>query len=161
MPQYKFQHTINTSRYLDQIEPIENKNDIQFLFQSGATPNDVGHWICIKYDYLMNKVEIYDSFNHNNIPAENVNAIEKLYPKINIFKDLIFKKVQFKQNNSSACGVYACAFAISLALNKDPSNINFHINLQTGKDESEFLRFHLLEIISEDKILEFPTQDSD
>lgn len=157
-PQYKFQHTINTSKYLDRIVPIHDRNDIQFLFQNGATAEDVGHWICVKYDHTVNKVEVYDSLNQNFVPKENERAIERLYPKISIFKDIIFKKVKYTQSNGSACGVYACTFAITLVFDKDPSQLDYQINMQPGKDESEYLRTKLLEIIDKDELSEFSTQ---
>lgn len=154
--QYKFQHTINTSIFHDRIEEIANKSDIQILFQAGVSPQDIGHWICIKYDHNINKVYVYDSLNATKLPDENILAIEKLYPQINIFKDITFKKVKYNQMNGSACGVYACIFAISLAFDKDPAQLEYNINRQLGSDESEFLRLKLLQILLEDDLSEFP-----
>lgn len=172
-PKYVFQDTIYTSKRLGRVVSVFNKDDIQILFQNpkiGPPPTkkskynvdpeeyqEIGHWICINYKYQENKVYIYDSFNSKQLPNENKNAIKKLYPNIDLQKDIIFKSLKTKQNDVYSCGAYSCANAISLVLGREPSQINYKICNDSTESESKYLREHLQTIIHANQITEMPT----
>lgn len=83
-------------------------------------------------------------------------AIERLYPQINMSKDIIFEQLAVTQKNGIACGVYACANVVSLALGYDPTKMRYKINEQRNEDEAKFLRLHLAQIIRSGQISLFP-----
>lgn len=156
--------------------PREN-DDIQFLFEdppfqlnlsSSLDCNSrVGHWICIYYCSIENKVYVYDSYIRNKLTYKHKQCIRKLYPAINLENDLIYERLKNKQNDPTSCGVYAAAFAISKALRENLQNINLktsrpeefigHANEDIDIfDESFEMRKHLAEIISNGELRSFP-----
>lgn len=69
----------------------------------------------------------------------------------------IFKSLKYYQKSASACGVFAAAYAITLVLHRDPSQMNFKICLNgNSSDEAKFLRGHLLKIVEDSKLSLFP-----
>lgn len=118
----------------------ENARDVQIFFCDLGKDN-VGHWICIYYTDNKKKVFVYDSLfiqseNTNKSPYWSIlhdNAIKRLYPKVDLNRDVIFKQLATIQRNAIACGVYACVNIVSLILRHNPYCINEEIN----EDESK------------------------
>lgn len=103
------------------ITPVSSQH-IQIL-PSGATEH-VTHWICTYYDGFA--IHVYDSANNdkvNNLTPDQLHFVHLLFPdKPNI----VYEDVQ-QQTNAVDCGVFAIAFAVSIANNMNPSNQAFHI----------------------------------
>ena len=129
---------------LQWVEPTTNE-DIQIIHSDLYR-----HWHCIYYD--TEKLYIYDSlycYKHN---YENLDPQEKLfisirYPSLN-HSNIIFEKVQ-QQLDSSSCGIFAAAFAVTKILKKDPSIKSYSQNMK-------IMRLHFMKIIIENTINEFP-----
>ncbi|CAG5102979.1 Protein of unknown function [Cotesia congregata] len=64
----------------------------------------------------------------------------------NTSEDIIYKKVTNQGNDFTICGVYAAAFATSIALGEDPSTVNYSLS-------SREMRDHLIKIIQKKKII--------
>lgn len=155
-PEYEFQNTITLGRILREIVPVTDKNDIQFLFEEPIC-SDIGHWICICFNYLEKKVYIFDSANSGQLTAKHRAVLKKLYPTIDLSSDIIFKPLKYCQKPASTCGVFAAVYAITLVLGKDPSQMNFKIYLNgSNSDEAKFLQSHLLKIAEDSKLSLFP-----
>lgn len=136
-------------------------NDIQIFFCNIGRP--IGHWICIYYNYIEAKVYVYDSFFDDpklSVPSswqiQHIQAIRRLYPKINETTDIIFVRLKTIQPNLISCGVFACANIVSLALGYDPASIQYQINKNNKVDEVKSLRIHLAKIFRTKKISLFP-----
>lgn len=138
------QNTIALTEEQDRIQPVDARNDIQFLFQKSDTPGIVGHWICIYYDHYQHYVYVYDSINSETLCRDHMNIIKRLYLNINRSEDL---NIRFKSLVNQQKNGYSAAYGISLALGKDPPMINYKIFNSKQQDESKFLREHLLKII--------------
>ena len=107
------------------------------------------HWICVasKAPRLKNNfVEVYDSLNSGKISPVVKSQIAKFCfssdPEIRVE----IKKVQ-QQNNGVDCGVFAIAFAVSLAFKEDPTLIVYNI----GE-----MRNHLVDCIENGRMTPFP-----
>lgn len=155
---FKFQDTIILINNFERIQHVQNNDDIQFLFEPGPTVDSIGHWICINFKHYIKKVRIYDSLYNQRLIPLHQKTIECLYPTIDLEQDVEFVQIINKQNDSTSCGVYAAVYAITLALNRDPSILNFKICYSSNEDESKFLRQHLSKIIREKRLLSFPEQ---
>ena len=59
-----------------------------------------------------------------------------------------------QQPNVFSCGVFACAYAVALALNKSP-NIHYILDRKSS-DTTNILRQHLATLIRNEKIKMFP-----
>lgn len=112
--EYKIQNTIVLSRIPDEVIRVIEKNDIQFLFDPPANlcpvhvkndkklkkpictcENEIGHWICVFYRYITNKVYIYDSLNSTKIVPAIEKTIRVLYPTINIETDIVMRPLNY------------------------------------------------------------------
>lgn len=160
-PHYIFQDTIITSNDISKIKSVTDTDDIQILFQNPAEKDGIGHWICIHYKHGINQVDVYDSYHAKELPLENQRAIKKLYPKIEYPTNIVYKSLKFKQNDGHSCGAYSCGFAISLALNLDPSTIYYKICNDPNKSESTYLREHLLTLIETKELIAMPIKSMD
>lgn len=77
------------------------------------------HWRCIFFDGT--KLHIYDSLPHctyDKLVAKEKNYIHLRYPNVSS-SDIIFEKVQ-AQPDGICCGIYAAAFATTIALGGNP-----------------------------------------
>lgn len=59
--EFYVQNTIVLTEKMNEIRPVCNRNDIQFLFERGGTPEVVGHWLCIYYNHYQHSVNVYDT----------------------------------------------------------------------------------------------------
>lgn len=83
---FKFQCTLQSANRPEKLKAITNRDDIQFLFE-GTVPNQIGHWICIRYLHRENEVHIYDSYNRSQLPTQDIEAIKYFYPRIKLETD--------------------------------------------------------------------------
>ena len=98
------------------VEPIFSP-DVQIVGGNQAR----NHWHCIYYDG--EKLHIFDSLYYEKQSYQNLTSIEKKYIKKRYpnlsEKNVIFEKVT-KQPDNASCGIYAAAFAVSIAWAKIP-----------------------------------------
>ncbi|XP_071581581.1 uncharacterized protein [Temnothorax nylanderi] len=110
------------------------------------------HWHCIYYDGLM--LHIYDSLyfdthSYYDLTLFEQKYIEKRYPNLEQ-NNIIFEKVT-KQPDLASCGIFAAAFAVSIALGENPSNKKYSTDMPK-------MRRHCLRIIKEKILLPFPEE---
>lgn len=103
------------------------------------------HWVCISnIGCLPGKVHLYGSLFHDVISQEIEDQTNDL-----LGGDLVsleFVPVQ-QQTNDSDCGVFAIAFAVSLALGTDPMHVTFDV---------QRMRLHLAACLKDKKLNMFP-----
>jgi len=103
------------------------------------------HWVCISnIGCLPGKVHLYDSLFHDVISQEIEDQTNDL-----LGGDLVsleFVPVQ-QQTSDSDCGVFAIAFAVSLALGTDPMHVTFDVRR---------MRLHLAACLKNKKLNMFP-----
>lgn len=108
------------------------------------------HWRCIFFDGI--KLHVYDSLpdcTYDKLVAKEKNYIQLRYPKISQ-SDIIFEDVEV-QPDGTCCGIYAAAFATTIALGGNPCHENY------SKDV-KYMRQHFMKIIKSHKLLPFPTE---
>ena len=104
------------------------------------------HWVCISnIGCLPGKVHLYDSLYHDVISQEVQDQTNDLLGGNLVSLD--FVPVQ-QQTNDSDCGVFAIAFAVSLALGTDPMHVTFDIHR---------MRLHLAACLKDKKLDMFPS----
>ena len=110
----------------------------------------ISHWRCLFFDGQ--KIKVYDSLpRHTNYELV---AIEKSYirRRFNVTeKDVTFEPMLVQQPDSSSCGVYAAAFAETLASRKNPSKVKYSRNVK-------LMREHFVTIVETKKLSSFPTE---
>lgn len=119
---------------------------IQILMTENT--NRVGHWICTYYNG--GAIHVYDSANINrdmHITNNQLRYLQHLYP-YQPFPQLIYEHVQ-QQDNGVDCGVFAIAYATTLALGEDP--------IQQVYSTTE-MRSHLRNIFETRKLSLFPAK---
>ena len=129
------------------IEPIFT-SDVQIV----GGQHCGNHWHCIYYDGLM--LHIYDSLYFDthfycDLTLFEQKYIEKRYPNLEQ-NNIIFEKVT-KQPDLASCGIFAAAFAVSIALRENPSNTKYSTDMPK-------MRRHCLRIIEEKILLPFPEE---
>ena len=89
---------------------------------------------------------MYDSGYNQRVPTGIERSVANILctPEDTIYVRIMNNDVQ---PNSSDCGLYAIAFAVSLAYGKDPVYIQY---------DNKLMRSHLLKCIKNNKITEFP-----
>ena len=131
--------------YPDMIEASKSDKSLQII---GG--NCSGHWRCIFFDG--NKLHVYDSLpgcSYDKLVADEKNYIHLCYPKISQ-NDIVYEKVQ-SQPDGTSCGIYAAAFATTVALGGNPSNHKYSKDVQC-------MRQHFVNIILNNKLMAFPNQ---
>ena len=88
-------------------------------------------------------VDIYDSL-FDDVDADTTKEIHESFGK----SQIKLQKVQ-KQQGSDDCGLFAIAFAVSLARKTDPSQVCF---MQSQ------MRSHLINCFQEGRFISFPTK---
>ncbi|KYM99282.1 hypothetical protein ALC62_09978 [Cyphomyrmex costatus] len=97
------------------------------------------HWRCIYFDGT--KLNVYDSVpncTYNKLTAKEKNYIQRRYPKISQ-SDIIFKQVQ-AQPDGTSCGIYAAAFATTVALRGNPCDEKYSKDVKC-------MRQHFMKIV--------------
>jgi len=92
---------------------------------------------------------VYDSISgctYDKLVSEEKNYIHRRYPQIST-NNIIFEKVQTQSDGT--CGIYAAAFATTIALGGNPCNEKY-------SNHVEYMRQHFLNIIAENELSPFP-----
>ncbi|KYN18870.1 hypothetical protein ALC57_08800 [Trachymyrmex cornetzi] len=114
--------------------------------------NCTDHWRCIYFDGI--KLHVYDSIpgcTYNKLAAKEKNYIHLRYPNVKP-SDIIFEKV-VAQPDGTCCGIYAAAFATTVALGGNPCNEKYCKNVKC-------MRQHFTQIIESNKLIPFPYESS-
>ena len=113
---------------------------------------DDAHWVCAtNIGCKQNVVKVYDSWRTGDVTRDAKEAIANLLQSSHKRIYLLFPEVQ-QQRDGSSCGVFALAFAHTLAERKDPSSLEF-------SDEAS-LRAHLLKCVTAKKMAPFYTRQA-
>lgn len=132
------------SAYFKYIEPCcSGRNDLQII---GG--NKSRHWCCLHYDGKT--IWIYDSLlrcEYVLLSAEEKRYIAKRYPHVSV-EHIVLQPVT-KQPDRFSCGVYAIAFATTVALGNDPCRTKYSRDILQ-------MRGHLVRIFRERRLIEFP-----
>ena len=111
--------------------------------------NCSNHWRCIFFDGT--KLRVYDSLpgcTYDKLVAKEKNYIHLRYPTISS-SDIIFEKVQIRQPDGTSCGIYAAAFATTVALGGNPCEEEYSKNVKC-------MREHFYTILESKKLSPFP-----
>lgn len=112
--------------------------------------NYTGHWRVLYYD--CDKLYVYDSISSfGKLRTQEIKYVEHRFPEINE-ENIIYKKMKTQQPDGKSCGLYAAAFALSIAQGEDPSQIFFTRNTNR-------MRQHFINIIQTSILLPFPTME--
>ncbi|KAM0724668.1 hypothetical protein ACS0PU_009052 [Formica fusca] len=106
------------------------------------------HWRCIFFNGT--KLYVYDSLpgcTYEKLVAKEKNYIHLRYPTIKQ-GNIIFENVQ-TQPDGISCGIYAAAFATTIALGGNPCEQKYSKNVKC-------MREHFFKIIEGNKLLHFP-----
>lgn len=126
----------------ERIEPVPpNESHLQIIYDGDV--GSIGHWSCIYY--INGILRVYDSL-YNCLKPTQKTYINALFPYLAEF-NIQFPSVQ-RQPNAIDCGLYAIAFATSLALKMHPSLHNY---------VPEMMRAHLRCMILSNDFLPFPS----
>lgn len=96
------------------------------------------------------KLHVYDSLpgcTYEKLVDKEKEYIRRRYPTI-IRNEIIFEKVQTQPDHTS-CGIYAAAFATSIALGRNPCEEKYSTDI-------DYMRRHLIKIIEGNKLLPYP-----
>ena len=131
--------------YLEYPHLIEasNSESIQIIGE-----NYTNNWRCIFFDGT--KLRVYDSMpgtTYDNLVPKKKNYIYCRYPQISA-NNIILEKVH-AQPDGTSCGIYAAAFATTVALGGNP-------RYQKYSNRVECMRKHFLKIIIEKNLSPFP-----
>lgn len=109
--------------------------------------NESRHWCCVHYDGT--SILVYDSnrTEYEKLAPSEKKFLKKRYPNIST-DDISFQPVT-RQPDHTSCGVYAAAFATSVALGENPAYVQYSKN-------AIMMRQHLIRIIREKKLISFP-----
>ena len=109
--------------YTSLIEPCnESDRDMQII---GG--NACRHWCCVLY--AESTVLIYDSLCHCEyefLHEEEKRYIQRRYCRVGVENVILMPS---RQPDSYSCGVYAAAFATTIALGHDPVGISYSLDL--------------------------------
>nr|AAR99848.1 hypothetical protein 5 [Hyposoter didymator ichnovirus] len=130
-------HTITAER--------ADRRFIQILHSSEGIDNRGGHWVCAYYDTHF--IFILDSLNRKKLHPHHKLYLQRLFPTYPFDQRPVKFPVVTNQPNSSDCGVFAIAFAISLFFGIKPETIQYEV---------KNMRQHLLGIFDTGIISHFP-----
>ena len=135
----------------DMIEASQSEKSVQIIGgKSKWTAQGIEHWRCIFFDGT--KLFVYDSIpgcTYDKLVAKEKNYIHCRYPKIKQ-SNIIFEKVD-TQPDARSCGIYAAAFATTIALGGNPCNVQYSKDVKC-------MRQHFMKIIENNKLFSFPTR---
>lgn len=150
---------MQSSQEIYKYKPVkENCDDIQIIFDDPDVKGAIGHWRSIYYNYSTSKLYVYDSLNTGSLRSKMIQCIKKLYPLLNTQNGIIFKRVLSTQSDLISCGVYAAAFAVTLAIGGDPSTEDYFVD-ENQTDRTIPMRKHLWEILETKFLSVFPTKE--
>lgn len=112
--------------------------------------NCTDHWRCIFFDGT--KLRVYDSLpgcTYDKLAPKEKQYIRLRYPKVSE-SEIIIEKVQ-TQPDGTCCGIYAAAFATTVALGGNPCDEKYSSN-------AECMRQHFIKIIELNRLMPFPNK---
>ncbi|CAG5090348.1 Protein of unknown function [Cotesia congregata] len=136
-----YTHPVLYYSYPHLIVPSKTKRDLQII---GGNQNR--HWRCIRFDGT--NLFVYDSLSLP-LSTEDYDYIRKRFPQVKP-NNITFIEVTH-QSDTYSCGVYAAAFATTIALGDDPCLYQYSQN-------SQAMRMHMIKIIEQRKLMLFPTE---
>lgn len=108
------------------------------------------HWRCLYYDGQ--NIRVYDSIpgrrSLNCFSQAEKEYIQIRFPNVDL-SSIVFEKVQ-DQKDGVSCGLFACAFATTLALGGNPVTITY---------QKSAMRKHFYKVIEENRLSDFPSQN--
>ena len=136
-------YTQNILKYQFSIQGLQST-----LLQATSTPQvnklQIVHWITASIILSKsNVVNVYDSL-YDSVNEESLKITQRLFG----VKEVHVVPVQ-KQQGFSDCGLFAIAYAVHLAKNRDPEKTYFH--------QSQ-MRSHLINCLSQGKMSSFPSR---
>lgn len=144
------------------LRPVDrNEKFVQIIYNQFQVAEDedvrrrnregTGHWTCIHYEPTWDGVgviAVYNSIYQDQLYREQERVIDALFPGRR--PRITFPEVS-RQQNGYDCGVFAMAFATSVAFGRDPSRENYR---------REELRQHALCVLESQQLSLFPTVGS-
>ncbi|XP_071652583.1 uncharacterized protein [Temnothorax longispinosus] len=130
-----------------------SKSDLSLQIIGGKNQyfaEGIQHWRCIFFEGT--KLFVYDSIpgcTYDRLVLKEREYIKRRYPKIRQ-SDIIFEKVD-AQPDGTSCGIYAAAFATTVALGGNPCDEKYSKNVKC-------MRQHFIKIIEEEDLSLFPTR---
>ncbi|XP_065203965.1 uncharacterized protein LOC135834055 [Planococcus citri] len=123
--------------------PILEKHLQVLSDKESSFVGEISHWVTFYYDGTV--IHVFDSLNRKIVTKG-----QKLFLSQILGRDCDFEfhTVQ-NQTNGLDCGVYALAFATAICVNLEPKNETY---------VSSVMRGHILNMISANKALPFPTE---
>lgn len=128
-------------------EVVASRSDKSLQIIGG---NCTDHWRCVVFDGTM--LRVYDSLpgcTYEKLVKKEQEYIRRRYPRITK-NEIIFEKVQ-TQPDYISCGIYAAAFATTVALGGNPCEEKY------SKD-TKHMRQYFIKIIEGKKLLPFPRE---
>lgn len=109
--------------------------------------DNAGHWVLGSSGFVDGKIRVYDSLSSQNT-KHVVGCLSAMLRSKKKSISIVWCGTQ-KQSNSFDCGVYAIAFATSLAFSQNPSAIDY---------DSKLLRNHLIFCFEKKELYPFPSK---
>lgn len=133
-------HSFWYQKYYKDVKPLNSETSIQIIGGDCCS-----HWRCLFYKGK--KLYMYDSIYKYPLSPPEQRYISLRFPLVNL-NEISYERVT-QQPDGRSCGAYATAFATALALNMDPTKINFTLNTQE-------MRNHLFKIVETEQLSPFP-----
>lgn len=125
-------------------------DDIQIIFKKPPEGSDIGHYVCVYFNYAEDCVYVYDSLYFDNLDDRQKEILGVLYPG----KRVKHMRPLTRQPDGTSCGVMAIAYATMLMNGRRPENTALQIDRVNRTTMP--LRSHLKRILLEREIMEFP-----
>lgn len=148
----------------------QDEDNIQIMYGGSGGDvggeNAIGHYVCVHYLHKQKRVHVYDSLYGTSLYPSQMEILKALYPSVNFSEPgtLQFIRPKTTQFDSSSCGLFSIAYAVSIMFGKDPAT--YLLKLSTVKlffeeriDYSIALRKHLIRMLNTGKISIFPEGD--
>lgn len=126
-----------------------NVDDIQILYVGNVGPNEIGHYICIHYRSMNRTLYVSDPMASRECLNDYMDVVRRRYPYA---LEIEFRRAKTLQPDFVSCGVFACAYATTIVLNKDPSTYPLKLDPEVAA-----LREHLASMLEENELRLYPT----
>ena len=139
VPNLHMQSTLLLQSLINIEQNPSGRQFVQILFRG---PINLGHWICVWYNGDV--LHIFDSLNEG-LQDDHKKYISRLFSNSDML-NIVYEIVQI-QKQPYNCGLFAIAFATSIAFGICPCNVIFEENL---------MRIHLKKVFIENTLQMFP-----
>jgi len=143
--------------FYKQTDVESSLDDIQIIFEGEAGDENIGHFICIFYEAERQIVFVYDSLYRKKLSRRALKILRARYPN---YVGYVFILPKTTQPDGQTCGVFAIAYATSLLYGVDPAKYELYLN-PACIDSTKDLRMHLSNMLRNNDITLFPSDDSD